>query len=753
MLFVSRLILGGIALKKRLLSIILVTVLLIVNISDVFAAVIVTTSPYSGDYLLSINTSTDETTTQYSGNLSTDTTGLNSTQLSIDTTGTTNSDVADIKVENGQTLYQVDPRNKLPKMKAPVTSTINAQYNTLAYQVKYSVGDVMEFVTYNFSLKKYELKYFTLQYSGSKCNIWLEEGSAVNLNSTNISSIGNEFDNNISPNMTTNFGDSFDRDGDGKTTIMLYDIQDGFVYKTNNRYIGGFFDPNDLVGYNNNMDVLHIDTYPSMGLDKTNPNVTGVYGTMVHENQHLINFSYSYIQNIDEMPIWLNEGLSMAAENMFYGALTSRINYYNNSTYIRDGHSLFYWDNNGDVLSNYALSYLFVQYLRTQTKSYADGGTATYKWLIQNHNGTSTVVQDMMRQFYPTITLDDIQINFRMAIVLKEPTGAQGFMGESAFDSIVPQLYTGSGTNLRGGGAVIKAISSPVTPSGYGANIKFVGFKWDKVATPTSSVVSGTVAISTQVALSCSTTGAIIRYTTNGSTPTSYNGWTYDNNYPITITENTTVKSMAYKSKMSSSDVATFTYNIKVAAPIVSLATGTQVTLSCITGGSAIRYTSDGTTPTSTMGIIYTTPITINTTTTLKIIAYKSGMIDSDVVIYDVLIVPAKPLSINSYGIYSGTQELNTFPQLAGKYTINAQYTNATGKSITNSFILTVNSDKKLLKTYFIPKTIAINGVVDISQDIDLPSAISTPNLIIKLMAFDSLLNLAPLSNLITLER
>jgi hypothetical protein len=65
------------------------------------------------------------------------------------------------------------------------------------------------------------------------------------------------------------------------------------------------------------------------------------------------------------MPIWLNEGLSMAAEHMLYGPLYSRINYFSDSQYIRDGHSLFYWDSYGDVLSNYSLSYLFIQYLRT----------------------------------------------------------------------------------------------------------------------------------------------------------------------------------------------------------------------------------------------------------------------------------------------------------------------------------------------------------------------------------------------------
>ena len=54
-----------------------------------------------------------------------------------------------------------------------------------------------------------------------------------------------------------------------------------------------------------------------------------------------------------------------------------------------------------------------------------------------------------------------------------------------------------------------------------------------------------------------------------------------------------------------------------------------SVAITSSTSGATIRYTIDGTTPTSTTGTIYTTPITISATTTLKAIAYKSGSTDS----------------------------------------------------------------------------------------------------------------------------
>jgi hypothetical protein len=55
------------------------------------------------------------------------------------------------------------------------------------------------------------------------------------------------------------------------------------------------------------------------------------------------------------------------------------------------------------------------------------------------------------------------------------------------------------------------------------------------------------------------------------------------------------------------------------------------VTLASVTAGASIRYTTDGTTPSSTVGILYSAPFQVATTTTVKAIAYKSLMADSAV--------------------------------------------------------------------------------------------------------------------------
>jgi hypothetical protein len=60
-------------------------------------------------------------------------------------------------------------------------------------------------------------------------------------------------------------------------------------------------------------------------------------------------------------------------------------------------------------------------------------------------------------------------------------------------------------------------------------------------------------------------------------------------------------------------------------------ATPQSVTISSATPGASIRYTTDGSTPTATTGIVYAGPVAVGSTTTLKAIAHKSGMSDSTV--------------------------------------------------------------------------------------------------------------------------
>lgn len=84
-------------------------------------------------------------------------------------------------------------------------------------------------------------------------------------------------------------------------------------------------------------------------------------------------------------------------------------------------------------------------------------------------------------------------------------------------------------------------------------------------ATPTFNPEAGEVKSGTKVSINCSTTGATIYYTTNGTTPT-VNSNVYSN--PIEITEETTIKAYAVKANHEDSEVATAVYTIKEVAEV-----------------------------------------------------------------------------------------------------------------------------------------------------------------------------------------
>ena len=154
-------------------------------------------------------------------------------------------------------------------------------------------------------------------------------------------------------------------------------------------------------------------------------------------------------------------------------------------------------------------------------------------------------------------------------------------------------------------------------------------------ATPVFSPAEGAVTSGTQVTISSATEGATIYYTTDGSEPTSqsmqYSG-------AISVSSATTIKAIAVKDGCNNSEVATAVYTIvnsQVAIPAFSPAAGTYnsaqtVTLSTTTSAATIYYTTDGSEPT-TSSTEYEEPITVNKTTTIKAIAVKEGMVNSEV--------------------------------------------------------------------------------------------------------------------------
>jgi hypothetical protein len=155
-------------------------------------------------------------------------------------------------------------------------------------------------------------------------------------------------------------------------------------------------------------------------------------------------------------------------------------------------------------------------------------------------------------------------------------------------------------------------------------------------ATPTFSPVGGPYATAQTVAISSATSGALIRYTTDGSTPSETVGTLYSG--PVTISATTTINAIGYSVGLIDSTVTSATYTISpvVATPTFSPGSGTYtsaqtVTISTTTSSASIRYTTDGSTPSETTGVLYNGPITVRSSITINAIAYATGMTDSTI--------------------------------------------------------------------------------------------------------------------------
>ena len=222
-------------------------------------------------------------------------------------------------------------------------------------------------------------------------------------------------------------------------------------------------------------------------------------------------------------------------------------------------------------------------------------------------------------------------------------------------------------------GSTLDGSAFPV--SGTGAWITIT-----TAAAPTFTPPAGNYATSQSVTLATTTAGAAIRYTTDGSTPSATVGTLYSG--AITVNSTTTIRAIAYEAGMNDSSIGSATYTIlqTVAAPAFNPVAGTyttaqSVTLATTTAGAAIRYTTDGSAPSETSGTLYNGPIPIKATTTLKAIAYATGMADSLIASgtytitplgpswYNVAWTSRKPVTVDHTKV-SGILGLANFPML-----------------------------------------------------------------------------------------
>jgi uncharacterized repeat protein (TIGR03803 family) len=224
-------------------------------------------------------------------------------------------------------------------------------------------------------------------------------------------------------------------------------------------------------------------------------------------------------------------------------------------------------------------------------------------------------------------------------------------------------------------------------------------------ATPVISPAAGTYSSTQSVTITDSTAGAVIYYTTNGTTPTA-SSTVYSGAISVSATE--TVEAIAVASGFSNSAVASAAYTINLAAaatPVISPVAGTysstqSVTITDGTAGATIYYTTNGTVPTAS-STVYSGAISVSATETIEAIAVASGFSNSAVAsatyTIQALTAAATPVLSPVAGTYSSTQSVTITDSTAGAtiyYTTNG--TTPTASSTLYSGAISVSATETI---------------------------------------------------------
>ena len=448
---------------------------------------------YSGDYVVIYNPSTDPNSTASTGNMA----GLIETELSPASVPTAD--------EAG---YKIDVDGELAE-KARALGVDRAPDGG-GTRTSYEVGDTHSFLILNYSPLGMMVEFEVLA-KGEHCYIWTPTSSAENvypldsIDPSYAQDAADTFDSKF-PLMQSSFGDhSNGTQGDGRLNLLYYNIDDGWT--PGNGYVGGYFYALDL--YLNGLPLLHVDTYPGVYYvsadGEEHSDISRSYGTMVHEYQHLINFSHSPLTDT-----WLNECMSAAAEEICFpgSSVSSRIqswiNYfysengdwatppaetlYEPSYALQNGYAMYGWDNNlpmNDLLVLYAQVSLFAQYI------YSRAGNGAFHQILDNLEANQDFTA-MCPSVFGMSAGDFIQ-NFRVALTANtlpsEYDGLYSFSPqegydpaeyhgvENLYDLLCPVVFTGTSCQIMGGGAIcVKPVGGVYyPPEGAASNLRYFG--------------------------------------------------------------------------------------------------------------------------------------------------------------------------------------------------------------------------------------------------------------------------------------
>jgi hypothetical protein len=355
--------------------------------------------------------------------------------------------VSHVQANPGRSAISGTPMLREQKMQIlrdyGVSARIKAQREVAKTVRADTVGQVQSFYAFDFGTSAYysisaTCRSVTTLGSGYSLNIYVENSEwdrdPTLFTTAILENITSQFKDTILPTETTYFG----APPTGDFTIVLLDIQDSAGADS---YIAGYFDSrneNDITN-SNNRHMIFMDSK-----DGT-PGNTSFYGTLAHEFQHFIHYSYDASEET-----WVEEGLSGLARYVCgYGHQVSHINAFGQAPNT----SLTSWL---DDLANYGATYLFILYLEEHY-----GGAGTVKTIVANTGTGITGINSALFSRGYTVTVNEMFKNWAVANYLNNSSISSGIYGYQA-------TFSDTGITHAPGNIQVSTVATTYPTSGNG---------------------------------------------------------------------------------------------------------------------------------------------------------------------------------------------------------------------------------------------------------------------------------------------
>lgn len=410
----------------------------------------------------------------------------------------------------GTFLEQKEEENaSIATVKEDYTSGLHVPVESKRTPESLEEGERSFWVCINLENMSYAKRTFSLTKTTDHAMFWVAEADLESVSQDSVDTLAERYESIIYPTLTETFGAFRDLQGDGRIHVLLYDM--------NSAGVCGFFDRYDLYTLEE-IAVIdpNSDAYNALPIININAKMAEssdlIASTVAHEFQHLIHMSAvleseanaSLLGTEKQTSLWLNEAFSMEAEELCFPQSVEEQGYleqYSTSPRIQKGQSLYDFTTSSTDVGAYGQSFLFAQYVKEQVGTAAFSTvleywkTATNMSSLTDANAMFATLTDAFSEqlegivYEPfvaeaLINVEDVALSkwnlaYRLSLLTKTEEGI--FHHPNAPE---PPYYTGTGTYLEGGGAVIVQTKGKdfTVPADADAGVMFFGIRDGAIA-------------------------------------------------------------------------------------------------------------------------------------------------------------------------------------------------------------------------------------------------------------------------------